>query len=395
MGSGSELGYLWKRLRNANRSLKVRVRTTPRKALETGFHPLPATPYDRLAMERAVGGSEELRRDWSRLSDDELLGLSPRDLGLRIRGSALERPIRRLRRELADKGLGFRPHCWLSSDWFSPSGVPGIAIPFFLAHPRLRALEAAQMNAVEGGSEEECMRLLRHEAGHALDTAYRLHRRRSWRETFGPFSTPYASSYSADPASREYVHNLDNWYAQSHPAEDFAETFAAWLADDWRERYAGWAALAKLEYLDTLMREVSDRPPLVTCRERTESIGSMRQTLRRWYKRRVARYADSPGALYDDELRRVFSTPRPPELGEVRPSAADWLHDRRSELCDVVAERTGELRYTLDQVLRDMTQRCRQLDLVVDPDPAVRDQLAGSVLRSLGLLQTTRPMMSR
>jgi hypothetical protein len=344
------------------------------------------------ATEGRAGEGIVKRPDWSRLEDDELLALRPSDLGLRIRGSALERPLRRLRRELADKGLTFRPHCWLSSDWFSPSGVPGIAIPFYLSHPRLSALETTLMGELEGGTEQECLRLLRHEAGHAIDTAYRLHRRRSWREAFGPFSDPYERTYSADPASRDHVHNLDNWYAQSHPAEDFAETFAVWLAEDWRGRYAGWPALAKLEFVDATLREIGGRPAPVICRERTEPIGSMRQTLGRWYARRTARYSEAPGALYDDELRRLFAKPRP---NEARLSAAAWMQERRGELREAIVARTGELRYTLDQVLREMTQRCRQLGLVVEPDPLVHDELARSVLRSLGLLHNERPVMYR
>ena len=56
--------------------------------------------------------------------------------------------------------------------------------------------------------------------------------------------------------------NLANWYAQSHPIEDFAETFAVWLrpGSRWRSRYADWPALRKLEYVDALMQEVDEQP---------------------------------------------------------------------------------------------------------------------------------------
>ena len=41
-------------------------------------------------------------------------------------------------------------------------------------------------------------------------------------------------------------------YAQKHPDEDWAETFAVWLeGGPWRRRYRDWqVALAKLEYVD-------------------------------------------------------------------------------------------------------------------------------------------------
>ena len=143
------------------------------------------------------------------------------DLKLRIQGTPLERRIDKLYKELESREIPFRPHCWLSDEWFSPDGVPGIAIPFYLAHPRLARLERRQVLEVEGGTEEWCMRILRHEAGHALDTAFGLHRRRMWRETFGKYSEPYPDYYSPRPYSKSFVVHLDSWYAQSHPAEDF------------------------------------------------------------------------------------------------------------------------------------------------------------------------------
>src|SRR6266567_3408508 len=90
-------------------------------------------------------------------------------------------------------------------------------------------LERKQMLEVEGGTDTECLRILRHEAGHALDTAFRLHFRRQWRELFGSFAQRYPDFYKPKPKSRNYVLHLRAWYAQAHPAEDFAETFAVWL----------------------------------------------------------------------------------------------------------------------------------------------------------------------
>ena len=101
------------------------------------------------------------------------------------------------------------------------------------------------------------MRILRHEAGHAIDNAYRLRRRRRWREVFGPASRPYPARYRARAGSRRYVHHLGEWYAQAHPTEDFAETFAVWLTPKsaWRRNYAGWPALHKLQAVDRARRE--------------------------------------------------------------------------------------------------------------------------------------------
>jgi hypothetical protein len=131
------------------------------------------------------------RFPWQRLSDEQLLDLRICDLPIKIKGSFLEPQIKRLYRELNARGIRFKPHVWLAEEWFSPDGVPGIAIPFYLAHPRLMKLERKQMLEVEGGTDTECLRILRHEAGHALDTAFRLHFKRRWRELFGSFAMPY------------------------------------------------------------------------------------------------------------------------------------------------------------------------------------------------------------
>ena len=178
------------------------------------------------------------------------------DLGLAIEGSGLEPRLQELEASWPSGGSIFRPHYWLSDEWFCPDGVPGIAIPFYLAHPRLARLEQAQMLEVEGGTVEWCLKILRHEAGHAIDNAYRLRERRRRRELFGLSSAPYPKYYLPRPYSKSFVMHLDAWYAQSHPDEDFAETFAVWLdpGGDWRSRYADWPARRKLEYVDHVMR---------------------------------------------------------------------------------------------------------------------------------------------
>src|SRR3989441_3620525 len=164
--------------------------------------------------------------EWAGWTDDELLELRVSQLGVTIEGSSLEPRIEELNRNLELRGLSFRPHVWLSNEWFTPDGVPGIAVPFYLAHPRLAKLELDQMLEVEGGTPDWCMRILRHEAGHALENAYRLRRLRRRQQVFGRSSEPYPKYYRPRPYSRSFVRHLDVWYAQSHPDEDFAETFA-------------------------------------------------------------------------------------------------------------------------------------------------------------------------
>lgn len=345
----------------------------------------------RTSASKSAGGSRSSRRPtrfpWEKLPDDELLDVRLCDLGLTIEGTALGSRVERLNEELHRRGFRFRPHVWLAEDWFSPDGVPGIAIPFFLAHPRLMRIERKHMLGVEGGTEDECMRILRHEVGHTIDTAYRLHRRRRWRETFGSFAEPYPETYQPKPYSKSYVLHLDLWYAQSHPAEDFAETFAVWLKprSRWRAAYAGWPALKKLEYVDELMNEIVDRVPTVRSRRHVDSIRTVRKTLREYYDEKCERYGTHLPDVYDRELLRLFSDK--PEDAK-RPSAAAFLRRLRPEVRRTVSRWTGQYRYTIDQVLEDVIARCRELDLrlAASEEETLQDALVMLTVQTMNFL---------
>jgi hypothetical protein len=310
----------------------------------------------------ASARSPTTRHDWSDLPDEALLDVRLCELGLSIEGSWLEERLAELQRELDARGLAFKPHYWLSSEWFSPDGVPGVAIPFYLAHPRLMRLERAQMLEVEGGTPETCMKILRHEAGHAFDNAYDLRRRRRRVNLFGSPSTEYPDFYLPRPYSKSFVLHLDSWYAQSHPDEDFAETFAVWLTPDadWRARYADWPALRKLEYMDELMREIAGRPPVISTRRRVEPLDRLRTTLRKHYTRKRGHYGVDYPNFYDRDLRRLFSND--PEYRK-NPSASRFMQTLRRDVRRLVAEWTGSYQYTIDRVLEDMITRAAELKL--------------------------------
>lgn len=299
---------------------------------------------------------------WAELPAEELLDVRLCDLGLRIEGTALEARIERLYEELASAGLRFRPYTWLSTDWFTPEGSTGFAIPFYLAHPRLVRLEHAQMLEAEGGTHEWCMRLLRHEAGHAFDNAFRLHRRADWRALFGRYTEPYRADYVVKPESRDYVHHLGYWYAQSHPAEDYAESFAVWLTPGsrWQKTYAGWPARKKLERLDAMLRDLRGRRQLVSSRDRERSLPHLRFTLRDYYRRKKASYGRPQPWGHDEQLSRLFGEP---EGRGRRERAANLLRQHRVELRARVSTLTGHSRYVVDQALSTMIARCRELDL--------------------------------
>ena len=301
--------------------------------------------------------------EWASWPDDRLLDLRICDLEVTIEGSTLEPRIAQLQHELADRGLSsFEPHFWLSAEWFSADAVPGIAIPFYLAHPRLEKLERAQMLEVEGGTPAWCMKILRHEAGHAIDNAYRLRTRLRRQRVFGPSYMQYPDYYTPKPYSKSYVLHLDSWYAQSHPDEDFAETFAVWLnpKSDWRRRYQDWPALKKLEYMDDLMREIAAQPPLVDRRTIVDPLHRIRRTLRLHYKKKAEHYGFDYPNFYDRDLRRLF--PAVPEGTRTVP-ASRFINRVRRDVRRTVAAWTGVYQYTIDQVLEEMAERTDELQL--------------------------------
>jgi len=304
------------------------------------------------------------RDAWASLPREELLEVRIRDLGVRLEGTWVEECVEELYDELAERELVLRPHCWLSSEWFSPEGIAGIGIPFYLAHPRLMRLERAMMLEVEGGTRSECMRILRHETGHALQHAFALHRRKRWREIFGPSTIPYPDSYRPNPASRKFVQHLRLYYAQSHPDEDFAETFAVWMGprSAWQRRYDGWGALNKLEYVDELMHELRGQRPSVRTRQQVDPASKLSTTLRAYYDSKRAQYSVTYPTTYDRELKKVFSD-SPKHAG--RELASRFIQRHRTEIRRTVARWTGEYEFTLDQLLRDMIGRCRELKLRV------------------------------
>lgn len=286
-----------------------------------------------------------------------------RDLGLQIPDSCVEPFVETLYDELTAKGISCHPTCYLADEWLTPDKIPTIGIPFCLAHPHLKKLEEIMMYEVEGGDPVVCMKLLRHECGHALNYAYRLYRRTRWRQMFGRFSDTYSNSYSYQPYSRRFVINLEDNYAQSHPDEDFAETFAVWLTPEsqWQNKYKGWPVLKKLQYVDKVMRWIADEPPAVTFKGHPPySAARMTSTLAAHYERKRRILGSEFQGYYDDSLRDLFAA------GRTRNStlkASRFLRSHRARLVNNVTRWTGHRKFDIDQLVNRLAARCDALGL--------------------------------
>ncbi len=299
----------------------------------------------------------------AKMNDEELLSLRFCNLNLKIEETPLEESIVKLYKDLAAAGILFHPECYLADEWLSPDNEPVIGVAFYLAHPRLIKLEQKMMLDVEGGTPTSCMMLLRHEAGHALNYAYKLYRRKKWKELFGSFSTDYPDKYRYKSFSKRFVQHMEEWYAQYHPDEDFAETFAVWLTPkiNWRERYKGWKALKKLEYVDELMKEIGGKKPLNKTGQKLWQVSKSKMTLKTYYHRKRKFYAEYFPDFHDSNLKKIFSDKRDSDKG----NAAVFLRHHRKTVLDTVSLWTGEKKYIISKLLRDLIDRCKELDLRV------------------------------
>jgi hypothetical protein len=330
------------------------------------------------------------------VSDAELMRTRFRDLPIQLEGSVIERRAQRVFEELASRNIQCRPSIWLAEEWFNPDGIVGFAIPFYLMHPRLIRLERKIMQEAEGAPEADCLRIMRHETGHAIDEAFQLFKTPEYRQVFGSPSRRYPTSYSVKPDRHDFVFNLNSWYAQSHPVEDFAETFAVWLTPkkQWRRRYRNTPALEKLEHVDRWMTSLAGKPPLVEDRETVEELKDNSRTLREHYEEKQEFYGAGETRSFDPELRRLFPSARSKiqaraegnsSSGAPRPrrhSAARMLQASRAKLRKEVSRPLGVPAYAVDQVLLQLIARARAMNLrVTESSAKVHDELAELVTR--------------
>lgn len=298
----------------------------------------------------------------------ELLKTRISSLHLAVEGLPLERSVRRLSREMEAKRLRFKPDVYLTDGWGCPDRTPVIGVPFYLADARLARLEEEQAGDIE--DQRTIMMLLRHEAGHAVNYAYRLWRRPSWSEIFGPFTKPYRDAFRPDRTSRHYVRHIAAYsygrtYAQKHPDEDFAETFAVWLTprSNWRERYRNWPVIRKLIYVDRLMKEIRRDSPESRRGRRLRPVDRMNLTLAEHYGKKAERFRRAARGYVDDSLHEAF----PPSRGQVLRPAAALFKRYRDRLIERVVHWSVLTPTEADALLRKLEARAAALGLSYRP----------------------------
>lgn len=291
------------------------------------------------------------------------------DFDLRIEGRPIGKVIERFRAELdACELRQVRPVFYLTDGWGVPEGTVAIGLPFYLADDALRQVQQRRGGMVEGESDEDILRYLRHEMGHVVNYAYRLYATEEWTQLFGPMSRPYLEEYKVVPFSPDFVRHLPGGYAQKHPDEDWAETFALWMTPelDWRALYADApGALRKLEYCDRVVREVRTRAPEVTDATLDVEAKDLDVTVQEYYDGFDLGPAAVPKSL-DGDLAVIFARPPVVDDAGVRGrvgDAATLLRRQSDELARSVYRWTGVDPALLAPLIEHFAKRARELKL--------------------------------
>jgi hypothetical protein len=309
--------------------------------------------------------------NWS-AERENLLQTKLTELGLKLEGTRLETLVHRLYEDLGRAGITFRPRAYLSDEWGCPEAVPIIGIPFYLADERLSRIEDEIMDGIEAESDEEILSYLRHEAGHAFNYAYKLYETEEWHHIFGPYSRPYRDDYKPNPFSLNFVRHIPGWYAQKHPDEDFAETFAVWITPDsnWQNAYEGWGCYTKLQYVDRVANKFGTAEPPVTA-EGYDVTDDLSGSISEHYEKFRHEPDDLP-AYFDGDLKDIFERTVPPGKEEEWPAAHQFLMKHRRELVRNINYWTGLNEGTVRSLIHHFVERCKALDLHVNPDKSCK-----------------------
>ena len=295
--------------------------------------------------------------------DQKILSKRINELNLKIQGSSIETFINQLYQELNTKGITlFKPKCYLSDEWGCPHNIPVIALPFYLADPQLSRLEG-EITGIEAETPQEIMMYLRHEAGHAFNYAYQLYHQVEWSQIFGSFTLPYREEYRPRPFHPAYVRHIPGWYAQKHPDEDFAETFAVLITpqSQWQSIYAGTPALQKLNYVEKLIKEFSQKKPVSNKEEYDNPIEEIKYTLASWYKDNTTSSATiNLPLLIDEDLKNLFPA------GSPQQPASLYLENHKRAICKQVNYWTGLEEDRIELIINALGERIRKLKLTVD-----------------------------
>jgi len=322
----------------------------------------------------------KLNNLWTHLTDKELLETPVSELGLSLEGHPLMSLINKLYSELKAKKIPLKPAVYLSDDWFCSDETTTFAIPFVLMHPRLKELEERYIGEVEGGDDEWFMKLARHEMGHVIDNAYKLRSSKERKKIFGDSSQPYPETYEYKAYSKSFVRHIEDGYSQSHPDEDWAETFAVWLTpkSQWKTKYTNWPALQKLKYLDrTLDKKVKNKRPLFENKKMPYKLEDLTLTLKEYLEEKRSRLFPKRTHILKPEQKEIF-------LKKIRsnklPLASKVIRENKKFFSQVIKQETDQYLYRVNQALDLFIDDCDRLKWTLHPTATNRPYFLAKVL---------------
>ena len=110
------------------------------------------------------------------------------------------------------------------------------------------------------------------------------------------------------------------------------------------------------------MNEIREQRPRLRNQREILPVRSLRTTLREYYADKEARYGlDSP-EFFDRDLRKLFSDADEHRKNE---KASRYIRRVRVEVIGIVSRWTSEYDYRINEVLKEMVQRCDELNLKV------------------------------
>lgn len=285
-----------------------------------------------------------------KLTRRELLKTPVCDLNLRL-PSPYRGAIKVLYSLLQNKGLRWKPHYWLSDEWYSPDGIGGFAIPFTLAHPKLRALEKYYLGYCEGESKREFFKLCAHETGHAIDNAFRLRLKKRRQRVFGLSSKTYPKFYVPRVDFDNYVTHLKGFYAQAHPEEDWAETFAVWLSyPNWRKRYRG-KAYEKLACVESIISRLEK--PVIQSKSITLPYQQDTRTIEEYFETKREQLNEKDN-YFNQKVNHQFGDDRS------QPSAYFFMKRYKANILANVSELHPENPWLIEKCYEDLAKECKR-----------------------------------
>jgi hypothetical protein len=159
---------------------------------------------------------------------------------------------------------------------------------------------------------------------------------------------------------------MEGWYAQKHPDEDFAETFAVWMTprSNWRKRYQGWGAMQKLKYMERIGKKLGDKEPLRPQGSTDITVEEMEDTVEQFYQNHIVESRDAADLLLDTDLKDIFNV-SPRKRKNVRP-AVDFLRENRKVITDKLTYWTGVQRPLIKNLVEAIEKRLSELSLKTD-----------------------------